>query len=110
LVNLLGVLAVAMRKIVVLLSGLSVLGCAAELTTEGSSVQIVDDKSSCEFLGTVTGFNQGGVSIPHNTEGAMNDLRNKAAQMGANAVKIIDVETVPEGTTTLGESLSCNFD
>ncbi len=99
-----------MRKSILLMPAILALGCVAELTIEGSAVQIVNDKSSCEFLGTVTGFNQGAGSIPRNTEGAMNDLRNKAAQMGANAVKIIDVDTVPEGTTALGEALSCNFD
>ncbi len=99
-----------MRKLLLLMPAILALGCAAELTTEGSSVQIVDDKSSCQFLGTVIGFNSMGVNMAHNTEGAMNDLRNKAAQMGANAVKIIDVDTVPEGTTALGEALSCNFD
>ena len=99
-----------MRKSFLLMPAILALGCAAKLTIEGSSVQIVDDKSSCEFLGTVTVYNTGGVNMAHNTDGAMNDLRNKAAQMGANAVKMIDVETVPQGTTALGEALSCNFD
>ncbi len=99
-----------MRKLLLLMPAILALGCATELTIEGSSVLIVDDKSSCEFLGTVTGFNSMGANMAHNTEGAMNDLRNKAAQMGANAVKNIDVDTVPEGTTALGEALSCNFD
>ena len=86
------------------------LGCAVELTTEGSSVRLVDDKSRCEFLGTVTGYNSMGNDMAHDAEGAMNDLRNNAALMGANAVKIIDVETVPEATTTIGEALYCTFD
>ena len=99
-----------MRKSLLLMPAILTLGCAAELTTEGSSVQIVDDKSSCEFLGTVTGFSQGGGSIPRNTEGAMNDLRNKASQMGANAIVIIDIDTLPEGSTTLGEALICSLE
>lgn len=99
-----------MRNSILLMPAILALGCAAELTIEGSAVQIVNDKSGCEFLGTVTGFGQGGGSIPRNTDGAMNDLRNKAAQMGANAVKIIDVDTLPQGTTTLGESLNCTSD
>ena len=87
-----------------------VLGCATELTVDGSSVQIVDDKSSCEFLGTVTGYQTGGGSMERNTDSAMNDLRNEVAQMGANAVKMIDVDVVPQGTTALGEALYCTFD
>ena len=99
-----------MKKSILLVPTILTLGCAVELTKDGSSVQIVNDKSNCEFLGTVTGFHQGGGSIPRNTEGAMNDLRNKAAQMGANALQIIDVDTIPEGSTTLGEALNCTFD
>ena len=99
-----------MRKLLLLMPAILALGCATELTIEGSSVLIVDDKSSCEFLGTVTGYNTGGANMARNTDSAMNDLRNNAAQMGANAVKMIDVDTVPQGTTALGEALSCNFD
>lgn len=96
-----------MRKSILLVPVILTLGCTVGLTKDGSSLQIVNDTSNCEFLGTVTGFHQGGGSIPRNTEGAMNDLRNEAAQMGANALKINDVDTVPQGTTTLGEALIC---
>jgi len=99
-----------MRKTFLLMPAIFLFGCAAELTTEGSSIRLVDDKSNCEFLGTVTGFNSAGINMAHNTEGAMNELRNKAALMGANSVKIISVETVPQGTTTLAEALYCAFD
>ena len=99
-----------MRKWILLVPAILTLGCAVELTKDGSSVRIVNATSNCEFLGTVTGFHLGGGSIPSNTEGAMNDLRNKAAQMGANALKINDVDTTPQGTTTLGEALICRFE
>jgi len=99
-----------MRKSILLLPIILALGCATELTVEGSSVRLVDDKSNCEFLGTVTGFQSGGGSMDRNTDSAMNDLRNEAAQMGANAVKMIDVDVVPQGTTALGEALYCSPD
>lgn len=99
-----------MKESLLILPVIFAFGCAVELTTEGESVRLVDDKSRCEFLGTVTGYNSMGNSVAHDAEGAMNDLRNKAAQMGANAVKMIDVETVPEATTAIGEALYCTFD
>jgi hypothetical protein len=99
-----------MRKWILLMPAMLTLGCTVELTKDGSSVRSVNDTSNCQFLGTVTGFHQGGGSIPRNTEGAMNDLRNKAAQMGANALKINDVDTTPQGTTTLGDALICRFE
>jgi uncharacterized protein YbjQ (UPF0145 family) len=98
-----------MKKSLLVMPIIFSLGCAVELTAEGTSVQLVDDKSSCEFLGTVTGYNSMGNSAAHDAEGAMNDLRNKAAEMGANAVKIIDVETTLEATTTIAEALYCTF-
>ncbi len=48
--------------------------------------------------------------MDRNTDSAMNDLRNEAAQMGANAIKMIDVDVVPQGTTALGEALICTFE
>lgn len=99
-----------MKKSLLVLPTVLMMGCAVQLTNVGSSVQIVDDKSGCKFLGTVTGYNSMGTSAAHDAEGAMNDLRNKAAEMGANAVKMIDVETTIEATTAIGEALSCSFD
>ncbi|MDJ0812654.1 MAG: DUF4156 domain-containing protein [Woeseiaceae bacterium] len=98
------------RTSLILMPTVLLLGCSTALTLEGSNVQIVDDKSSCEFLGTVTGFQTGGGSMDRNTDSAMNDLRNEAAQMGANAIKMIDVDVVPQGTTALGEALICTFE
>lgn len=39
----------------------------------------------------------------------MNELRNKAAAMGANAVKIVNVDSNSEVTTAVAEALHCDF-
>jgi len=86
------------------------LGCATQLTLEGSSVRLVSDATGCDFVGTVSGSNSMGMSTSQDADGAMNTLRNKAAAMGANAVKIINVDSDSEATTAIAEALSCDID
>ena len=83
-----------MRKWILLMPAILTLGCTVQLTKDGSAVRIVNDTSNCKFLGTVTASIRG-AQHSANTEGAMNDLRNKASQMGANALKVNDVDTTP---------------
>jgi hypothetical protein len=85
-------------------------GCATQLTTEGSSVRLVDDKDNCEYRGIVAGSNALGVSTADDAEGAMNDLRNKAAAIGANAVYIMNIDSDIDSTTAVAEALICKFD
>ena len=94
-----------------IMSVLILASCATELTQEGTSVRLVDSQSnySCTFVGTVTGSNELGYSTAHDAEGAMNELRNKAANLGANAVRVINVETTEAVTTTVGEALNCKY-
>jgi uncharacterized protein YbjQ (UPF0145 family) len=50
-----------------------------------------------------------GNSTAHDAEGAMNELRNKAASYGANAVRVINIDSSPVVTTAVGEALNCKF-
>ncbi|MEH6557642.1 MAG: DUF4156 domain-containing protein [Oceanicoccus sp.] len=86
-------------------------GCATTLTESGTKVRLVQDQSDhdCTFVATVTGSNSMGNSTAHDAEGAMNQLRNKAADLGANAVRVISVSTTEAVTTTVGEALNCKF-
>lgn len=91
--------------------GMSLVGCAASLTTEGALVRLVDKQSDykCTFIGTVTGSNSMGNTTAHDAEGAMNELRNKAAMLGANSVRIINIDSSALATTAVGEALTCDF-
>lgn len=40
----------------------------------------------------------------------MNEARNKAAQLGANAIKIVHMQTTIQGTTVTAEALWCDFE
>ena len=99
-----------MSRTLLLVPVFAVFGCATQLTPEGTSVRVVNDKHECEFIGTVSGSNSMGMSTSHDVDGAMNALRNKAASMGANAVRIINVDSTAEVTTAVAEALMCEFD
>lgn len=86
-------------------------GCAASLSQQGSQVRLVDKQTdySCVFVATVTGSNSMGNSTAHDADGAMNELRNKAASYGANAVRVINIDSSAMVTTAVGEALNCKF-
>ena len=99
-----------MKRLFVIAPIILTFGCATQLTLEGSSVRLVNDATGCDFVGTVSGSNSMGMSTAHDADGAMNALRNKAAAMGANAVKIINVDSNSEVTTAVAEALNCGLD
>ncbi len=97
-----------MIRVLLLLSLLAVQGCVTQLTPEGSSVRIANESDECEFIGTVSASNSMGMSQADEAEGALNELRNKAAAMGANAVRIINVDSNEVASTALAEALKCD--
>jgi uncharacterized protein YbjQ (UPF0145 family) len=99
-----------MNRVLLLALVFAVFGCATQLTLEGSSVRVVNDGGECKFIGIVSGSTSMGMSTSHDAEGAMNALRNKAAAMGANAIRIINVDSDSDATTAVAEALACEFD
>lgn len=86
-------------------------GCAVSLNEHGQRVALIDDKerNKCNFLTIVTGSNSLGYNTAHDAEGALNEVRNKAAQIGGNAIKLIDIESTSMSTTAIAEALWCEF-
>ena len=99
------------RSIIILSVTPLFFGCAASLTQQGTKVRLIDKQTDykCTFVGTVTGSNSMGNTTAHDAEGAMNELRNKAAQQGANAVRVINIDSTAMQTTAVGEALNCIF-
>jgi uncharacterized protein YbjQ (UPF0145 family) len=70
------------------------IGCAAKQLGQGAEKIIVTPQAapaSCKFLGTVIGsqgnfFTGAWTSNKHLAEGALNDMRNRALELGANYV------------------------
>ena len=72
-------------------------GCAtAPATPQGAAVELITQRpANCKFLGEVTGshgnvFSGDFISDEKLIQGARNDLRNKAAALGANVVQVQD--------------------
>ena len=81
-------------------------GCGATVLTDaGRSVQLMkaDPSTGCKELGSVSGEATGAGA--HMDESAKNEMRNKAAAMGANYVRL---ETAShDGTTLTGTAYAC---
>jgi hypothetical protein len=98
-----------MRITLIVILIFSLFGCSTQLTKEGSDVHIVSDeeRSRCTFIGTVTGVESMGLRIEDDVDSAMNKARNKAGQLGANGMKIINIDTTPAQTVVTVEALKC---
>ena len=85
--------------------------CTTALTGQGNAVRVVSESEAagCTFIGTVSGFDTLGANTGRESENAMNEARNKAAQLGANALKILHMQTTFQGTTVTAQALQCQF-
>jgi hypothetical protein len=94
-----------MKKVSLLIMLLLFVGCApTALLPEAEKVRIVraEPGKECEYLGEVTGEQGGALTGAYTSnadleKGALNDLKNKAVQMGGNLVFIL---TDRAGSTT----------
>ena len=86
-------------------------GCTTPLTQNGSTIRIIERKEGYQFkfLGTVSGFDTMGISTGAESGNALNEVRNKAAALGANAIKIVHMQTTFQGTSVTAEALLVEF-
>jgi hypothetical protein len=95
------------RTLPVLLFVLSAAGCAATQLRPGAAAIMVTHTPAapdCKFLATVIGHQGGALDGPFTSndtlaEGAVNDMKNKALELGANYVVL---ETTSAGNTISG--------
>ena len=90
---------------------LSIQGCIVSPTKEGNSIRLVDNQKdyNCKYVATVTGSGSMGWTTAHDAEGAMNEVRNKAASAGANAIRVVNVDSDLETSVVVAEALACEF-
>lgn len=88
---------------------LLLVGCTTALTSAGSSVKVVNTAAAtgCRFVGTVTGFDTLGANTGSESENVINEARNKAAHIGANAITVLHMQTTFQGTTVTANALEC---
>ena len=66
--------------------------------------------SCCEYISIVTASEEFGITTGMEARSAMNKVRNKAAESGGNAIRIIDIDSGLWGSTVVAEALKCDFD
>ena len=84
----------------------------ATLTREGSLVKVItaeQKQSICREIGLVTGSETMGHSTSHDLLSAMNKARNKVAELGGNAMRVISTSSDRFVSTVLVEALLCDF-
>ena len=99
------------RYLGIILITTSIIGCVVQPTAQSKAVRVVDDQSdySCSFVSVVTGSGSLGWTTAHDAEGAMAEVRNRAASAGANAIRVINVDSNMETTVVVAEALDCKF-
>lgn len=94
----------------VAVGGMMLGGCATELTSAGASVRVgraTPTDAVCNDLGIVYS-SASGDSAQEKLEASQNDLRNKAAALGANFV-LMDMGAVDRDSMSIsGHALSCS--
>lgn len=101
-----------MKKIICVAWLLFVISCGISLTREGAEVRVVTEgqkEKYCQFISIVTGSMSMGASTSHDAESAMNEVRNKVARAGGNAMRIIKSDSDIFATTVVAEALKCTF-
>ena len=104
------------RILLIIITILVLNGCTEapiKLSPEGSQLRIVNEKNvdcCCKNKGIVTAsrvYEWSTVAIEN--ESALNEVRNKAAALGANAIKIVHMQTTFQGTSVTAEALLVEF-
>ena len=113
-----------LKKVACIVVPIILLGCASNtLNNNAASVIVVPDShnipANCISLGLVKG-SQGNMLTSNFTsgsnlsDGAMNDLKNNAAKIGANYVQVLTNQTDPNlhggylSTTNFGTAYKCS--
>ena len=98
-------------------------GCStrsAKISPEGSKLKLVSEKDidcCCKNKGIAAASQEYGVGwgVPKANESALNEVRNKAAKSGGNAIKIIEASssgdpTMGGGITFIVGVYNCDFE
>lgn len=83
--------------------------CTTELSQEATKVRRIPAaiNSGCSFLGPVSGAEYMGMSISDDAESALNQVRNKVAEMGGNSYVINGSSTTYEGSIYQADAYLC---
>lgn len=87
-------------------------GCVTQMNPDADQVRLIQDPDAhnCKFLGMVTGSARFGWNLAHKLEGALNEIMNKAAEKGANAIYLSDSDSGTAGSAAIAGAYYCEFE
>ena len=97
-----------MGKLFMVFAALMLSACVTQPKTGSESLRIVVDDHSCEVITHLTGSGAWGKSKADADEGAVNQLKNRAVAVGANAIYFEDIDPRFWGSTVLAKALLCS--
>ena len=76
-----------------------IVSCSSALTSKGKQVRLISStqKQYCNYIDFITESDNMGWDAGHNRENSLNQARNKAAELGGNAIFLISNSTASEG-------------
>lgn len=98
-------------KAIILLVLVTIVSCSTQVTKEGKKVRLVTNNQKekyCEPIDIVTASNSVGWDAGHDRENAMNEVRNKVASLGGNAMKIITSTQDSDGAVMFSSGIIAN--
>ena len=96
-------------RIAVALVAAACAACTAQLTQSGARVRTIPPEAAprCRALGTVEGTGRNGASAADNEFLATNDARNRAAELGANALVVTQRSSTMWRTSVRADAYAC---
>ncbi len=84
-------------------------GCNTELTPEAQLVRQIPAQivSNCEFLGPVSEIEMFGLTMSHDSQSALNKVRNSVASKGGNAFVLTNTSSNMDGTIAQADAYRC---
>ena len=101
-----------MRKLsAIIILALTILGCVVTPADESKAVRSIDDDGDykCEYLGFVSGTGPMGWTTAHDAEGAMNEVQSEAARLGANAIRVVNIDSNVATTVIVADAYKCEI-
>jgi uncharacterized protein YbjQ (UPF0145 family) len=99
---------VTVGKLIMVIAALLLSACVVQPKTGTESIRIVGDNHGCKVITNVTGEGAWGRNKSEAAEDAVNQVKNRAAAAGANAVYFEDVDSRFWGSMMLAEALYCS--
>ena len=97
-----------MNKLLLIFPAMVLSACVVQPKADSETLRIVGDNHNCEVIANVFGEGAWGTSKSRANEGAVNQVKNRAAAAGANAIHFEDIHSKIWGSMVLAEALHCS--